>query len=114
MDEVSDHALALILALARQIVAADRVVKTGVWNVVPHAGILRLRGRILGLLGFGKIAKALASKMQPLGMKVLVYDPYVDPVAIAHHGAKAGSLDKLLAETDVFPFMYRSPRKRAT
>jgi D-3-phosphoglycerate dehydrogenase len=100
VDEVSDHALALMLALARQIVTADRAVKAGVWDVVPHAGIRRLRGQTLGLLGFGKIAKALASKVQPLGMKVLVYDPYVDPVAVAHHGAEAGSLDKLLAEAD--------------
>jgi len=100
VDEVSDHALALLLALARYICVADRAVKGGAWDVVAHAGIRRLRGQTLGLLGFGKIAKALASKVQPLGMKVLVYDPYVEPVAIADHGAEAGSLDKLLAEAD--------------
>jgi D-3-phosphoglycerate dehydrogenase len=100
IDEVSDHALALLLALARQIVAAERAVKAGAWDVVSYEGIHRLRGQILGLFGFGKIAKALASKVQPLGMKVLVYDPYVDPAAIAHEGAEAVSLDKLLAEAD--------------
>jgi D-3-phosphoglycerate dehydrogenase len=101
IDEVSDHALALMLALARQIVAADRAVKAGGWNVVPHAGILRLRGRTLGLLGFGKIARVLASKTQPLGMKVLAYDPYVDSELIEDHGAEAADLDGLLAEADV-------------
>ena len=50
--------------------------------------------------GFGKIAKALALKAQPLGMKVLVYDPYLDAAVIAHHGAEAVSFDKLLAEAD--------------
>jgi D-3-phosphoglycerate dehydrogenase len=100
IDEVSDHALALLLALARRIVGADRAVKAGAWDVVPHAAIRRLRGQTLGLLGFGKIAKALASKVQPLGMKVLVYDPYIEPELVARHGAQAVTLDKLLAEAD--------------
>jgi D-3-phosphoglycerate dehydrogenase / 2-oxoglutarate reductase len=100
IDEVSDHALALLLALARRIAVADAAVKAGAWEVVAHAGIRRLRGQTLGLLGFGKIAKALASKVQPLGMKVLVYDPYVDPALIAQHGAEGVSLDRLLAEAD--------------
>src|SRR5437762_3924184 len=100
IDEVSDHASALLLALARRVVAADSDVKSGAWDVVAHAGIRRLRGQTLGLLGFGKIAKALASKVQPLGMKVLVYDPYLEPAAIAPHGAEAVTFERLLAEAD--------------
>jgi D-3-phosphoglycerate dehydrogenase len=100
IDEVSDHALTLLLALARRLTAADGAVKAGGWDVVAHAGIRRLRGQTLGLLGFGKIAKALASKVEPLGMKVLVYDPYLDPALIAQHGVEAVSLDRLLAEAD--------------
>lgn len=100
IDEVSDHALALLLALARQIVAADRAVKAGAWDVVAHAGIHRLRGQTLGLVGFGKIARALASKVQPLGMKVLVYDPYLEPELIGRHGAEAVNFERLLAEAD--------------
>jgi D-3-phosphoglycerate dehydrogenase / 2-oxoglutarate reductase len=100
IDEVSDHALALLLALARRITVADGGVKAGAWDVVAHAGIRRLRGQTLGLLGFGKIAKALASKVQPLGMKVLVHDPYIEPALIARLGVQAVSMDKLLAEAD--------------
>ena len=100
VDEVSDHALALVLSLARKIVAADAGVKSGNWSVTAHAGIRRLRGQTLGLLGFGKIAKALASKAQPLGMKALVYDPYLEAELISRHGAEAVSLDTLLAEAD--------------
>jgi D-3-phosphoglycerate dehydrogenase len=100
IDEVSDHALALLLALERRIVAADGAVKAGAWDVVAHAGIRRLRGQTLGLVGFGKIAVAVASKVQPLGMKVLVYDPYLEPELITRHGAEAVNLDKLLAEAD--------------
>jgi D-3-phosphoglycerate dehydrogenase len=100
IDEVSDHALALLLTLARRTAAADAAVKAGAWDVVAHADIRRLRGQTLGLLGFGKIAKALASKVQPLGMKVLVYDPYLAPELISLHKVEAASLDRLLAETD--------------
>jgi D-3-phosphoglycerate dehydrogenase / 2-oxoglutarate reductase len=100
VDEVSDHALALLLALARRIATAHGAVTAGAWDVVSHTGIRRLRGQTLGLLGFGKIAKALASKVQPLGMKVLVYDPYLDAELISRHGAEAVSLDRLLAEAD--------------
>src|SRR5262245_23050543 len=101
VDEVSDHALALILSLARNIVAADAGVKSGAWSVTAHGEIRRLRGQTLGLIGFGKIAKALASKVQPLGMKVLVYDPYLEPALVAQNGAEAVNLDRLLAEADV-------------
>jgi D-3-phosphoglycerate dehydrogenase len=100
VDEVSDHALALFLALARRIIPAHGAVTGGAWDVVAHAGIRRLRGQTLGLLGFGKIAKALASKVQPFGVKVLVYDPYLDPALIARHRVEAVSLDRLLAEAD--------------
>jgi D-3-phosphoglycerate dehydrogenase len=100
VDEVSDHALAILLALARRITVADGAVKAGAWDVVAHTGIRRLRGQTLGLLGFGRIAKALASKVQPLGMKVLVYDPYIEPTPISRHGAEAVNLDRLLAEAD--------------
>ncbi len=101
VDEVSDHALALLLALARQLVRADRAVKDGTWDVRPHAGIRRLRGQTVGLLGFGKIARALASKVQALGMRLLTYDPYLDAGPVAHYGAQAVGLDRLLAEADV-------------
>jgi D-3-phosphoglycerate dehydrogenase len=100
IDEVSDHALALLLALARRITAADAGVKAGAWDVVAHAGIRRLRSQKLGLLGFGKIGKALALKAGALGMKVIVYDPYLDPAVIARDAAEAVSLDSLLSEAD--------------
>jgi D-3-phosphoglycerate dehydrogenase / 2-oxoglutarate reductase len=100
IDEVSDHALALLLALARRLTVADGAVKAGTWDVVVHSGIRRLRGQTLGLLGFGKIAKALASKVQPLGMRVLVYDPYLEPALIAQHGVEGVDLDRLLTEAD--------------
>jgi len=100
VDEVSDHALALLLALARRVVIADRQVKDGAWDVVAHAGIRRLRGQTVGLIGFGKIARSLAVKVRALGMRLLVCDPYLAPAEVARHGAESVTLDRLLAEAD--------------
>src|SRR5438094_1329300 len=100
VDEVSDHALALLLALARRVVAADSDVKSGAWDVVAHAGIRRLRGQTLGLVGFGKIAVAVASKAKAFGLGVLAHDPYLDAGLIARHGVQPVDLDTLLGESD--------------
>lgn len=100
VDEVSDHGLALFLALARRVVAADQAVKGGAWDVVAHKGIRRLRGQTLGLVGFGKIARALAAKAQALGMQVLAVDPFVDAETMARVHVRAADMDTLLAESD--------------
>jgi D-3-phosphoglycerate dehydrogenase / 2-oxoglutarate reductase len=100
VDEVSDHALALLLALARHVVAADGAVKGGAWDVVAHAGIRRLRGQTLGLVGFGKIAVAVASKAKAFGLGVLAHDPYLDAGLVARHGVQPVDLDTLLADSD--------------
>lgn len=100
VDEVSDHGLALFLALARRVVAADQAVKGGTWDVVAHKGIQRLRGQTIGLLGFGKIARALAAKAQALGMQVLAVDPFVDAETMGRLKVRAADMDTLLAESD--------------
>jgi D-3-phosphoglycerate dehydrogenase len=100
VDEVSDHGLALLLGLARRVVAADQAVKGGAWDVVAHKGIRRVRGQTLGLLGFGKIARALAGKAQAIGMQVVAVDPFVDAGAMARLQVRAVDLDTLLAESD--------------
>lgn len=101
IDEVSDHALALLLALERQIAAADRAVKGGAWEVVAHGGVRRLRGQTLGLVGFGKIAMAVAAKARAFGLRVLAHDPYLDTATIAGRGAESVDFDGLLAQSDV-------------
>lgn len=100
IDEVSDHALALLLALARRLLPADRAVRGGTWSVSALAPIHRLRGRVLGLVGFGKIARALARKAQALGLEVLAYDPYLPLEAIEAHGARPVGFDELLERSD--------------
>jgi D-3-phosphoglycerate dehydrogenase len=101
IDEVSDHALALILALARGVVRLDRGVRQGSWDVGEAPPMHRLRGRTLGLVGFGHIARALAVKAASIGFKVAAADPYVADDAIRAAGVTPRSLDELVAGADV-------------
>jgi D-3-phosphoglycerate dehydrogenase len=101
IDEVSDHALALILSLARGVTLLDRRVRAGSWTPSDARPLHRLRGRTLGLVGFGRIARALAAKAAGLGYRIVTADPFVPDDAIREAGAEPRSLDELLADSDV-------------
>jgi D-3-phosphoglycerate dehydrogenase len=77
IDEVSDHTLALLLALVRKIPFANSTVHAGRWEMSAVVPIHRLRGRVLGLVGFGRIPQLVAPKAKAFGLKVVTYDPYV-------------------------------------
>jgi D-3-phosphoglycerate dehydrogenase len=78
IDEVSDHALALLLALVRKIPSSNARTHSGRWEMAAVVPIHRLRGSVLGLVGFGRIPQLLTPKARALGMKVIACDPYVD------------------------------------
>jgi len=77
IDEVSDHAFALILASARKIIPLDKYVKSGNLSFIFAQPFYRIKGKTLGLIGFGRIARRLAEKIKPLGVSILTYDPYI-------------------------------------
>ena len=84
IDEVSDHTLALLLALVRKIPFSNSRVHAGSWQMSAVAPIHRLRGSVLGLVGFGRIPRLVAPKAQAFGLKVLTYDPFISQdIAIA-------------------------------
>jgi D-3-phosphoglycerate dehydrogenase / 2-oxoglutarate reductase len=101
MDEVADHALALLLAWTRKVVVANHHVKSGVWDFKVTQPITRLRGKVLGLIGFGKIPQALAEKVKPLGLRVIAHDPFVPEALAQEKGVKLVSLDELCREADI-------------
>lgn len=98
---VAEHALGLMLSLARQIPAAHRYVVEGRWQspVEPYISMrgIELAGRTLGIIGLGAIGKKLAAMASALGMAVVAYDPYVSD---APRGAIIMGLDDLLGESD--------------
>src|SRR5215470_14620090 len=100
MHEVSDHAMALLLALARKIPLSNALVQAGRWEMPAVVPIHRLAGRVLGLVGFGNIPRALAPKAKAFGLRVVVHDPYVQPGALAQAAVEDASLDALLGMSD--------------
>jgi D-3-phosphoglycerate dehydrogenase len=99
-EEVSDHALALLLSLARRVCSYDRSVRRGAWDFKVGRPIFRVQGQTLGLVGFGKIPRLMVPKAKGLGMAVISHDPYVQAEEMARLGVEAVSLDELLAKSD--------------
>jgi D-3-phosphoglycerate dehydrogenase len=103
-DEVAEHAIGLMIAVARKIVLADRKSRSGGW--VPGMDaflqpIRRISGQTIGLVGLGKIGRATAAKAQGLGLKVIAYDPYASAEAAKAAGIKLMRLEELLPQTDI-------------
>lgn len=76
LDEVADHALAMLLAVAREVVTAAGVVSGGGWDI-PHGTVHRIRGRRLALLGVGRIGRRMVERALPFGLEVVGYDPFL-------------------------------------
>lgn len=100
VDEVSSHAIALLFAVARKIVAADRAVRSGAWHIKPIVPLHRLAGKTLGLLGFGNIARETARKGRGLGLEAIAYDPYLDPGVFRDAGVRQVDFATCLQEAD--------------
>jgi D-3-phosphoglycerate dehydrogenase len=101
IDEVSDHSLGLLLALARKIPFSNQMTHAGEWKMPAVAPLYRLKGRVLGLVGFGQIPRLLAPKAQALGLKVIAYDPYVSEESMALEAVRKVGLDELLEVSDL-------------
>ena len=100
-EEVSNHALSLLLALARDLKRLDRAVNEGRWTEVYSRSICdHVYGRTVGVIGFGWIGRAFARKCRALGMEVLVHDPYVGDWLAVEYGVRFTSLDQLLSLSD--------------
>ena len=97
---VAELTMAMMLTLARKIVAADRSVKAGRWEKSSFAGH-ELYGKTLGLVGFGRIGREVARRAASFGMSVTAYDPYVTTEAAAAAGVELAKLPHLVRTADV-------------
>jgi D-3-phosphoglycerate dehydrogenase len=96
----TEHTFALLLALARRVAAADASVKRGEWDRKSYLG-MELKGKTLGIVGFGRIGQQVAERARAFGMRVVAYDPYLEPAVAEKLGAELLPLDDLLARCDV-------------
>jgi D-3-phosphoglycerate dehydrogenase len=100
IDDVADHALALLMAGVRHIARQDRWIRAGRWDRTGARPARRMKGCTLGIVAFGRIGRALAERVSGFGMTVLAYDPYLDAETIACYGAQKVELDALLQHAD--------------
>ncbi|HND62726.1 MAG TPA: C-terminal binding protein [Opitutaceae bacterium] len=100
-EEVSDQAVALILASVRRVVSMDRYVHTGRWTGYPRVTPLRRVSQLtLGLVGLGRIARATARKMAGFKLRIIATDPYL-PAGAREPGVEIVSMAELLRESDI-------------
>lgn len=97
-ESVAEQAFALLLSLTRSIVKNDQSIHQGGWD---RTLVQPLRGKTLGLVGLGRIGRAMATRALAFGMRVLAYDPVADPDFDTRHGITRGPFEELLASADV-------------
>ena len=99
-NEVSDHALAMMLCLTRKVPMASTLIKQGQWDFRLMYPVHRHQVQTIGIVGVGRIGQAMAHKTHALGMKVVAYDPYVNPASLPDY-ITLTSLEDLLRQSDV-------------
>ncbi len=99
VEEVSTHAMALLLACARRLLQYDAATREGKWMIVLPP-VHRLQGQTLGIIGLGRIGRALVPKAQAFGLRVIAYDPHLPATTMEAMGVAQVDLDTLVRESD--------------
>ncbi len=100
LEEVADHTMALLLALVRKVALANTHVHAGKWSLSGLVPMHRLRGQILGLVGFGQIPQLVAPRAKAFGLQVITSDPYVSQEVLAAAGVARVDLTDLITRSD--------------
>ena len=78
IEEVADHTMALLVTLARQVTNLNANVRSGGWDPTVGRPVHRFRGRTVGIVGFGRIGRAVSARAEPFGFDIIVHDPYLN------------------------------------
>lgn len=102
IEEVSDHALSLILNCVRKICQLNKTVKNEkIWDFEKYKPIYRLNGQTLGLLGFGKIPRRLVEKVSSYDFDILSFDPYIKEEIADRYGVRLVKFEELISNSDI-------------
>ena len=103
IDEVADHTMALMLATYRRVTLMDSMSRDGRWSEGrPYLyAFPRLRGQTLGLIAFGHVARAVAQRVAPFGLRMLAFDPYIEELVISGYGVEPVGLTELLQRSNI-------------
>ncbi|TDH62762.1 C-terminal binding protein [Dankookia rubra] len=115
IEEVADHAMMLLLAGFRRLLEQDRMVREGRWKEGRPAllKIPRLMGLTLGFISFGRVARAVARRAAPFGLRMIAYDPFVEEMTISEHGVLPATLNEVMSQSD-FVSMHAPARPECT
>ncbi len=97
-ESAAEHTVAMLLGVTRDLVGRDREVRTGHWLRQP---LPRMAGKTFGIVGLGRIGRAVVPRVQGLGMRVIAFDPFADHNFAAAHNVSMVSLEEVLATADV-------------
>ncbi len=100
IEEVSDHTVLLLLAIARKLCFVNNAVKEGVWDFKITKPIFRLKGKTVGLIGFGRIPRLVAEKLKGFGFEILVSDPFISEEIVKEHNALLATFDEVMENAD--------------
>jgi len=103
IEEVADHAMTLILGTFRRLVVQDKLVREGRWKEGRPMlyKFPRLMGQTLGFVAFGHVARAVATRARPFGVRMLAYDPYVEELVMSQYGVEPAGLSEMLKQSDI-------------
>jgi D-3-phosphoglycerate dehydrogenase / 2-oxoglutarate reductase len=113
-EEVADQAFALLLAVNRKIVYCHQMATSGKWSqtIAGMGSVPKINGKTLGLVAFGNIARAVARRAKGFNLKVIAFDPFVTPEAMAELGVESASLEQVFSESDFISA--HAPHSKAT
>src|SRR3954452_20603300 len=102
IEEVADHAMMLLLAGFRRLVAQDRMVREGRWSEGRPAllKVPRLMGQTLGFVSFGRVSRAVARRAKPFGLHMMAYDPFIQETLMTELGVLPATLSEVLSKSD--------------
>jgi D-3-phosphoglycerate dehydrogenase len=100
LDEVAEHVIGALLCMVRSFHAYDRAVRDGDWSLATGLPVVRVAGRTIGILGFGKIGRAIVPRARGLGLDVIAHDPFAPDEAIRDGGAEPVGLMELAERSD--------------
>ena len=102
IEEVADHAMALLLSAFRRVIEQDRMVREGRWREGRPAllQIPRLMGQTLGFIAFGHVARAVARRARGFGLNMIAYDPFIEELVMPDYGVTPATLEEVLTQSD--------------
>ena len=102
IEEVADHAMALLLSGFRRVIEQDRMVREGRWREGRPAllQIPRMMGQTLGFIAFGHVARAVARRAAGFGLRMIAYDPFIEELVMPDYGVVPATLEEVLSQSD--------------